>query len=78
VQHDDGVAAQEALLIGGPVDGRIMIIEEIGTTGLPPVLQLDQTGVHVGVIDQQAPRLVYAYVRGADLDGLPTYHHVSG
>jgi hypothetical protein len=53
-----------------------MVVEETDPTGLPLVVQLDQTGVLVGVADQPSPRRVHRYARGADTDGLPTYHHV--
>jgi sugar lactone lactonase YvrE len=70
------VAIEEAWLVGGPADGRLMMIEREAGGGLPDGLTLDQAGVFVGSADLPVRRVVHRYARDQSIDGLATCRYV--
>ncbi|GAA4734333.1 hypothetical protein [Phytohabitans rumicis] len=78
MSDDESVRAVEVWLLGGPVDGRIQLVELDTTGSLPVTVVLPQTGSYLGTVDGPAHRVDHVYRRTDDIDGLPVYQYESG
>ncbi|MGW5667372.1 hypothetical protein [Micromonospora sp. NPDC003776] len=74
-RHDRRMAAVEAWFLGGPVDGRRMLMK-LGADGCPPaVAKLPQTGFYVGSSDVAAPAVEHVHVLADRLHDTEMYQH---
>ena len=70
------MVAREVWLIGGPADGRMMLVEVDQPTGPPRLLRRDEAGVFIGADDQPSDRLVHVYRQDGEVDDVPAYRYV--
>ncbi|MET8838047.1 hypothetical protein ABZV78_29625 [Micromonospora sp. NPDC004540] len=69
------MAVVEAWFLGGPADGRVMLVEQTADGDLPKLVRLSQVGLHFGASEAVAPRVEHIYVLGGSVDDTQVYQY---
>ncbi|MEG3635217.1 hypothetical protein [Micromonospora palythoicola] len=69
------MAAVEAWFLGGPVDGRLMLVETTAAGILPAVVRMPHAGMYVGSSESAAPVVGHLYAQSDRWDDVQVYSY---
>ncbi|WBB93355.1 hypothetical protein [Verrucosispora sp. WMMC514] len=69
------MAAVEAWFLGGPVDGRMMLVETTAAGILPAVVRMPQAGLYVGASECAMPVVAHLYAQSERWDDVQVYSY---